>query len=42
MILNQFLHMMKNNRNTRDYLVWTAGNGNTMHEMCIPQTAPHA
>ena len=29
-------------RNTRDHIVWTAGNGDPMHEACIPHSIPHA
>ena len=28
--------------NTRDHLAWTAGNGDPMHEVCIPHTIPRA
>ena len=26
---------VEKDRNTRDHLAWTAGNGNPMHEVCI-------
>ena len=29
-------------RNTRDYLAWTTGNGDLMHEVCIPHNIPCA
>ena len=29
-------------RNTWGHLVWTAGNGDPMHEVCIPHRTPHA
>ena len=29
-------------RNTRNYLAWTAGNGDPMHEVCIPHKIPRA
>ena len=28
--------------NTRDYLVWAAGNGDHTHEASIPHRIPHA
>ena len=29
-------------RNTRDYSAWTVGNGDPMHELCIPHSIPRA
>ena len=29
-------------RNTRDHLAWTIGNGDSMHGMCIPHKIPRA
>ena len=29
-------------RNTRDYLAWIIGNGDTIHEVCIPHRIPRA
>ena len=28
--------------NTREHLVWTVGNGDPMHEVCIPHSIPRA
>ena len=43
--LNQSLvvvEMMKEDRNTRDNLVWTAGNGGPMQEICMTHRIPRA
>ena len=29
-------------QNTKDHLVWTAGNGGPMNEICIPHKVPRA
>ena len=29
-------------QNTRDHLAWTAGNGDPIHDVCIPHRVPRA
>ena len=34
--------MILEDQNTRDNLAWTAGNGDLVHEECIPHRIPRA
>ena len=41
-VLTQRRSITKIDQNTRDYLVWQTGNGDSMHWECVPHRIPRA